>query len=69
MNTNEIADQIRYLIESEPGRQWRARDIGDILGFRGHRAKLMNAALRRLVADASLKQIKPGLYEHGSQNL
>ena len=69
MNTNEIADQIRYLIESEPGRQWRARDIGDILGFRGHRAKLMNAALRRLVADASLKQIKPGLYEQGSQNL
>ncbi len=69
MNINEIADQIRYLIESEPGRQWMARDIGDVLGFRGHRAKLMNAALATLVEEGALKLVRPGLYALGSQGL
>ena len=69
MNTNDIAEQIRYLIESEPGRQWRARDIGDILGFRGHRARHMNAALSDLVEEGALKQVRPGVFALGGQGL
>ena len=69
MNIHEIAEQIRYLTETEPGRQWKSREIGDILGLRGHRAKLMNAALADLVEEGSLRQLRPGVFALADGNL
>lgn len=46
-----LVEQIRYLLESEPGRTWTARQIGDILGYRGGRLKVVMAVLAELVDD------------------
>ena len=52
----ELAEQVRYLMETEPGRTWKAAQIGDILGYRGGRLKVLRAALAEL-AEAGAVQI------------
>ena len=69
MNTEKIAEEIRYLIETEPGREWRSRDLCDFLGYRGHRAKVLVSALAGLVEDGALKLVRPGVYTLNNSSL
>lgn len=50
----ELIEQIRYLLESESGRKWSAREIGDILGYHGGRLKILRAALDDLARSGIL---------------
>ena len=65
----DIANQIRYLIESEPGRKWHEREIGDILGFRGPRARKMKGALCALVEEGVIRTVGKGVYAIANENL
>lgn len=57
-NNNEfLVEQIRYLLESEPNRTWTARQIGDVLGYRGGRLKVIMRLLAELADDGI---VKPG---------
>lgn len=62
MKAENISGQIRYLVESEPERKWTERDIGDILGLRGPRAKLMKGALCALIEEGVIKSLRKGVY-------
>ncbi len=44
----ELLEQIRYLLESDPDREWTPALIGDILGYRGSRTKYVATALAAL---------------------
>lgn len=56
-NKELLIEQIRYLLESESGRTWTAKQIGDILGYRGGRLKVIIAVLADLVDEGV---VKPG---------
>ena len=58
----EQIEQIRYLIETEPDRVWKVADIGNILGYRGHRVKQLRSFLNGLVEDGRLTMVRPGAY-------
>ena len=64
--TNLLTEQIRYLLESEPGRTWTPREIGDILGIRGGRAKALRVHLAEMAEDGELTVLKGGRYAKSS---
>ena len=65
MSTEEITEQVRYLVQTEPDRAWKINEIADILGCRGHKAKALKGVLDDLVADGGLVQVRNGIYTLG----
>ncbi len=55
-------EQVRYLLESEPNRNWTLSQIGDIIGYRGSRQYLLRTLLAEMVEDGILDLGKRGVY-------
>lgn len=59
---NDRIEPIRYLFESEPNRKWRLAEIGDILGYRGGRTKLLRSLLSDLVQQGVITTASRGTF-------
>ncbi len=66
MKKNEmefLIEQIRYLLESEPNRNWTLSQIGDIVGYRGGKQKQLRYVLSDLIDGGVIQRGKNGTYK------
>ncbi|MDD5705282.1 MAG: ribonuclease R [Kiritimatiellae bacterium] len=56
---------IQYLLETEPERAWRPKEIADTLGFHGRRMQRLREILERLTREGVIVELRPGVYGLG----
>lgn len=61
-----LGEQLRYLFESDPTRVWNLREIADILGYRGSRAKVLASRLASLAEDGEIMARGDGRFAKAS---
>ncbi len=63
MNDESERIAVQYLLESEPGKTWRAGEIAATLGFRGKQLKRLQGLLLELTRAGAVRQVRAGHYQ------
>lgn len=62
-----MREQVRYLLNSEGGREWRLGDMAAILGCNGSRAKALRSVLAAMAEDGEVRVLRNGRYAAPSE--